>query len=63
VRAWSATLPSASSIGSSDGETVFDHTESSVTDTFSVAESSAEISRPAGPRHSERVYYLIATMI
>jgi hypothetical protein len=53
VSAWNASLPSASSAVSPDSETSFDRAESSLTGTGSVAESSAAITRPAGPRYGE----------
>jgi len=54
VSGWSASLPTASSVADSD--TVFDQAESSLEDTVSVGESSAEIASPAGPRY---VYYRV----
>jgi hypothetical protein len=57
VSAWSASLPSASSVVSLDSETLFDRAESLLTDTGCVAESSAVITRPAGPRYSESEFY------
>jgi len=53
VSAWSRSLPSASSAGSQDSDTVFDQPESSVTDTVSIAETSTEMTRPPGPRYGE----------
>lgn len=59
VSAWSESLPTASSV--SDSDTVFDQAESSVADTVSVGGTSAEITRPAGPRYGDLDFYLIAT--
>jgi hypothetical protein len=50
VRAWSASVPSAQSVGSLDSDTV---AESSLADAVSVEESAMEITRPAEPRYSE----------
>jgi hypothetical protein len=56
VSTWSASLPSASSVVSPDSA-LFDRAESLLTDTGSVAESSAAITRPAGPRYGELRFY------
>jgi hypothetical protein len=53
VSTWSASLPSASSVGSPDSDAMFDQAESSLTDTVSVTGTSAEITKPAGARYSE----------
>ena len=52
-REWSASFPSASSIAAAVSDAVFGHTESSLTDTVSVGESSVEVRRPAGPRYGQ----------
>jgi hypothetical protein len=61
VSAWSASLPSASSVASPDSEIMFDQAESSLTDTFSavsIGGQSAKVTRPTGPRYSEPECYL-----
>jgi len=54
VRAWSESLHNASSQATQDSDTVIGQSESSLTDTASIAETSAEMTRPLGPRY---VYY------
>jgi len=56
VRAWSATLPDASSVAPPDSDTSFNEVESSITDTVSVGGTSVEVTRPAGTRY---IYYRI----
>ena len=54
VRAWSASVPSASILSAPDSSTLLDETESSLTDTVSVVETTAEATSPTGPRYSKR---------
>jgi hypothetical protein len=54
VRAWSASVRSASVPSAPDSETLLDGTESSVTDTISVAETFTEAKSPTGPRYGQR---------
>jgi hypothetical protein len=53
VRARSGSIHGALSEGSQDSDTVFDQPESSLSDTVSITETSAEMTRPPGPRYSE----------
>jgi hypothetical protein len=54
VRAWSENVPSPSVLSAPDSQTLLDGTESSFTDTVSVAERSAEVATHTGPRYSKR---------
>jgi hypothetical protein len=54
VRAWSANIPDGSIPSSLDSETLLDETESSLADTLSVADTSAAVTTPTGPRYSKR---------
>jgi hypothetical protein len=54
VRAWSASVPSASILSAPDSSTLLDETESSLTDTVRVVETTAEATSPTGPRYSKR---------
>jgi hypothetical protein len=52
VGTWSASLPGVESAGSLDSMTMLSQTESSLTDTTSTIEASADIKPPGGPRYS-----------
>jgi hypothetical protein len=54
VRAWNTSVPSAPILSAPDSDALLDETESSLTDTVSVVETSAAATSPMGPRYSKR---------